>query len=100
MTCSARRADRPPAPRRRTRRTKADVVGFALGVLGVDAAQAVMVGDRAQDIAGAHAHGMRSIGVRWGYANPGELEEAGADAVVDTPPGLVEILTGMSRERG
>lgn len=75
-----------------TRRAKADVIAFALGELGVDAADAVMVGDRAQDIAGARAHGMRSIGVRWGYAEPGELEAAGADVIVTTPAELVDAL--------
>ena len=42
-----------------------------------------MVGDRAQDVIGAHTHGMRSIGVRWGYAEPGELEAAQADVSRD-----------------
>lgn len=75
-----------------TRRAKADVIAFALGELGADAADAVMVGDRAQDIAGARAHGMRSIGVRWGYAEPGELEAADADVIVATPDELVDVL--------
>lgn len=75
-----------------TRRAKADVIGFALSTMGVAAADAVMVGDRAQDIAGARAHGMPSIGVRWGYAEPGELEAAGADVIVQTPAELAEVL--------
>lgn len=75
-----------------TRRAKADVIGFALSTMGVAAADAVVVGDRAQDITGARAHGMRSIGVRWGYAEPGELEAAGADVIVQTPGDLVEVL--------
>lgn len=74
------------------RRDKGDVIAFALGELGVDAADAVMVGDRAQDIGGARAHGMCSVGVRWGYAEPGELEAAGADVIVKTPVELVELL--------
>jgi phosphoglycolate phosphatase len=43
----------------------------------------VMIGDRSYDIAGAHANGLRAIGVAWGYGAPGELVQAGADAVVD-----------------
>jgi phosphoglycolate phosphatase len=43
---------------------------------------AIMVGDRAQDVAGAFANGIDCIGVSWGFAPDGELEEAGAVAVV------------------
>jgi phosphoglycolate phosphatase len=43
---------------------------------------AVMVGDRAQDVAGALANGIDCIGVSWGFAPDGELEVAGAVAVV------------------
>lgn len=60
--------------------------------LAADASDAVMVGDRAQDIVGARAHGMRNIGVGWGYAEPGELEAAEADIIVARPGELVEAL--------
>ncbi len=76
------------------RRRKADVIAFALDTLGVDAANAVMVGDRAQDVVGARAHGVRSIGVRWGYAEPDELETAGADTIVGSPS---ELLAAVRR---
>jgi phosphoglycolate phosphatase len=74
------------------RRAKADVIGYALAALDVPARDAVMVGDRAQDIEGARVHRMRSIGVRWGYAEPGELEAAGADVIVDDPAALLAVL--------
>jgi phosphoglycolate phosphatase len=45
---------------------------------------AVMVGDRHQDVAGALANGLDCIGVSWGFAPDGELEQAGAVAVVNT----------------
>jgi len=76
------------------RRHKADVIAVALATLGVDAGRAVMVGDRAQDILGARAHGMRSVGVRWGYAEPGELEAAGADALIASPDQLPKTVAG------
>jgi len=75
-----------------SRRTKADVIRFALTALAADPADAVMVGDRAQDVAGARTLGLPSIGVTWGYAEPGELEAAGADQVVGTPQELVNAL--------
>lgn len=73
-----------------TRRHKADVVAHALGLLDVAPEGTVMVGDRVQDVDGARAHGVRSVGVSWGYAEPGELD--GADAVVGTPAELLALL--------
>ncbi|MEO6205211.1 MAG: HAD-IA family hydrolase [Mycobacteriales bacterium] len=81
------------------RRMKADIISFALTALDVDAADAVMVGDRAQDVDGARAVGMSSIGVTWGYAEPGELEAAGADQIVATPDALVGVLLERHRMR-
>lgn len=48
----------------------------------------VMVGDRRYDISGAHANGMRAIGVLWGYGNRDELEAAGADQLIASPADL------------
>ena len=62
------------------RPTKADVVGEALRRLG-DTSSVVMVGDRLHDVVGARTHGLDCLGAGWGYAAPGELEEAGAVAV-------------------
>ncbi|OFI38077.1 haloacid dehalogenase [Arthrobacter sp. SW1] len=61
---------------------KVEIVAAALAAL--DAQCAVMVGDRHQDVAGALANGLDCIGVRWGFAPDGELEDAGAVAVVDS----------------
>jgi phosphoglycolate phosphatase len=63
---------------------KEHIVAEALAGLGSDPAETVMVGDRHYDVAGAAANGMPCIGVSWGYAPEGELEEAGAASVVDT----------------
>lgn len=77
------------------RHDKADVVGAALAAVGpVDPAEVVMVGDRRYDVEGAAVHGVATVGARWGAAPPGELEEAGAAAVADTPADLVALLTG------
>ncbi len=54
--------------------------------------KAVMVGDRHHDIDGAKACRMESIGVRFGYAEPGELEKAGATYIVDTVEALEKLL--------
>lgn len=75
------------------RRHKADIINFALTSLDVPPADGVMVGDRAQDVFGARTAGMPCIGVGWGYAEPGELEQAGARKVVQTPVELLAALT-------
>lgn len=61
---------------------KVEIVGAALADL--QSQPAVMVGDRHQDVAGALANGLDCIGVSWGFAAEGELEESGAVAVVAT----------------
>lgn len=55
----------------------------------------LMIGDRRFDVEGAHAHGMRCVGVSYGYAQPGELEEAHADFIVDSPDELLALLKGL-----
>ncbi len=54
--------------------------------------EVIMIGDRKFDIEGAHAHGMRCVGVAYGYAQSDELEQAGADFIVDSPAELLQLL--------
>lgn len=62
--------------------------------LGADVDQVVMVGDREHDVHAAAHHGVPTIGVTWGYGEPGELEAAGAAAVATTPEELRGLLRG------
>ena len=55
-------------------------------------ADAIMVGDRREDINGAHDAGIEAVGVRFGYARENELEEAGADYIVDSVEQLSALL--------
>ncbi|MBI2703679.1 MAG: HAD hydrolase-like protein [Actinobacteria bacterium] len=73
---------------------KHEVIVRALDELGIDhdGRGIAMVGDRAHDIYGARNVGLVAVGVRWGYAPPGELEAAGADLVVDTVADLAAAL--------
>ena len=77
------------------RHTKADSVAGALAAVRLDG-PVVMVGDRHHDVDGARAHGLDTIGVRWGTAAPGELEAAGALAVVDSPTQLADLLLAVA----
>ena len=54
-----------------------------------------MVGDRKHDIIGAKQCGIESIGVRFGYAEEGELEAAGADYIVDTVEELKKLCINI-----
>ena len=74
------------------RETKADSVRDALAELGMTACDAVMIGDRFNDVEGAHAMGVPCIGIYSGAAAPGEHEAAGADAVVHSVAELAKLF--------
>lgn len=83
---------------------KAGLVAAALSDLA-DAApsaagRAVMVGDRAQDVAGAAANGLHCIGVGWGFAPDGELHAAGAVEIVHTTTALHATINRLSERPG
>lgn len=78
-----------------TRVDKAEVIEEVLKRLdlkGTDRANVAMVGDRKFDIIGAKACGIRSIGVRYGYAVENELESAGADYIFSTVDELKDFF--------
>lgn len=62
-------------------------------------AAVAMVGDRRFDVEGAKAYGLTSVGVSFGYAPEGELEQAGADYIVDTVEELYHVLNGGPNEQ-
>ncbi len=64
----------------------------ALFETATDPADAVMVGDTVFDMQMALAAGVPAIGVAWGYHVPGELLEAGATVVTETPAELERLL--------
>ena len=83
-----------------TRGTKEEVVEETLRqMLTVEMTPAqkrdavAMVGDRKFDIEGARAHGITSVGVLFGHAPEGELEEARADYIVNSVRSLQVLLT-------
>ena len=81
-----------------TRDRKEEVVLEALRQLaqryGAKPWEVVMVGDRSFDIEGAKAAGTHNIAVAYGYAQPGELEQAGAEIIVRDVQGLRQVLLG------
>ena len=73
--------------------SKQEIVERVVAALGAEKEDCVLIGDTKYDVAGAHAAGLRCIGVRYGYAAPGELEEAGADAIAEDLTELQKMLT-------
>ena len=72
--------------------SKESVLRRAMEVLGADIENAVLVGDTKYDVLGAKACGVDCIGVRFGYAAPGELEEAGATYIVEDVEELEKLI--------
>lgn len=72
---------------------KPELIAEALHRLRLAPAACWMIGDRHMDIEGARHHGMRSIGVLWGFGGEAELRGAGARILADEPAQLPELLT-------
>ncbi len=68
--------------------TRRGLIAAVLRHQRLDPNHTIMVGDRSHDIIGAHANGLRAIGVLWGYGSREELEAAGADRLLATPDEL------------
>ena len=75
-----------------SRRTKSDVIGYAIERFGIDTSRAVMVGDTRFDIEGAKQFSMTSIGVTFGFGSEAELKAAGADYIAHSASEAEKIL--------
>jgi phosphoglycolate phosphatase len=73
---------------------KPDPAGIAmlLKELGVEAAQAWMVGDSATDVETARAASVRVAGVSWGF-HPAALRAAAPDRILDDPRELASLAS-------
>ena len=75
---------------------KHEVIAELLRLAGEpDKDEIVMIGDRKYDIEGAHAFGIRAVGVTYGFGTREELETAGADAICESVEGLAEAIEGL-----
>lgn len=62
---------------------KADVIALALRKTGALPENSLMVGDRFYDVEGAHACGVRCVGVLCGFGSRAEFEDCGADFIAE-----------------
>lgn len=79
------------------RSSKADVIEDALRRCGIkeeEKPRTVMIGDRIYDCEGAAKVGIDSIGVTYGFADAGELEQSGAVKLVSSASELERFLLG------
>jgi phosphoglycolate phosphatase len=74
---------------------KPELLAHILSKHNVLLSHSLMVGDRRDDISGAHAVGMRGLGVLWGYGTRDELEASGADQLVESTAGLARTVLSM-----
>lgn len=76
-----------------TRNDKNEVIEYVLGKAGIsDRSSVLMIGDRRQDVIGAHKTGLKCMGILWGFGSIEELTEAGADFIAETPIKAADML--------
>ena len=80
--------ERPDVPRKPDPASLLDL----LRELGGDTATTLYIGDSAVDMQTAKNAGLTAVGVSWGFRAADELEQAGADALVDTPAALLPLF--------
>ena len=76
-----------------TRNDKDEVIEYVLEKAGIsDRSSVLMIGDRRQDVLGAHKTGLKCMGILWGFGSIEELTEAGADFIAETPVKAADML--------
>lgn len=75
-----------------SRITKSSVVAEAVREEGLDPERALMIGDRRHDVEGAREHGIRTVGVLYGYGSLEEHTAAGAAYIAKDLNELRELL--------
>jgi phosphoglycolate phosphatase len=79
---------------------KADLIAHIAASQRLRPDAAVMVGDRAFDVAAAASNGIRTVGATWGYGGAEELAAAGAVELCDSPRELAQIALALLRPTG
>jgi HAD superfamily hydrolase (TIGR01549 family) len=73
-----------------------DPVLWAVDQIGANPTRCLMVGDTTADILAGNAAGLQTVGVLCGFGERGELEEAGADIILDSTTDLADMLLGFA----
>jgi phosphoglycolate phosphatase len=78
-----------------TREDKRDLIPHILSHHGIDAGDAVMIGDRGVDMHAARHHGLTAMGALWGYGSREELQAHGAQHLCAIPRDLPTALARL-----
>lgn len=76
------------------RRDKSSIIAHALHKFGLAPSRSMMVGDRDQDVEGARANGLRSVGVTYGFGLREEIVSSSPDFVAESSGGIARLLSG------
>jgi phosphoglycolate phosphatase len=68
---------------------KKDILALCLKTEKLQPGECIMIGDRLHDVEAARVHGIHTIGVRCGFAQPGELERLDCLAIIHDLRGLI-----------
>ena len=68
------------------------MIQTAMERAGASPGETVMIGDTVHDMHMAKAAGVHAVAVAWGYHTVFDLEDAGADVVVENFDGLVAAI--------
>lgn len=72
---------------------KDEVIEYVLAKAGItDRSTVLMIGDRRQDVLGAHKTDIECMGILWGFGSMEELTQAGADYIARTPQEAADML--------
>lgn len=71
-----------------TRSEKKKLISYIINKQNIGKDKSIMIGDRKHDIIGAIGNEMPGIGVLWGYGSREELEQAGAEYLIESPQDL------------
>ena len=72
--------------------TKESLIADACRLEEAEPGRTAMIGDRAEDVLGARANGLRAVGAAWGYGGRAELEAAHPTHIVGSPAELIEYI--------
>jgi phosphoglycolate phosphatase len=71
---------------------KAELIAHILDAHLLEANQTIMIGDREHDIIAAKKNNVNGYGALWGYGSEGELSDAGAAQLFETPNDFLEFV--------
>jgi phosphoglycolate phosphatase len=68
------------------------VIAHVVEAIPGEVGEVWMVGDSAVDVQTGRAFGARTVGCVWGLRGRGELRDAGADVLAESPLDLLRVL--------